>query len=74
MTQVVRSNFSKGPVYPGKGPNENFGASEWYLGPSFWNFAPKGPTWQPWSTWTGQTRSKVSHHSNGPSNHCRPCL
>jgi len=36
------------PVYPGKGPNENFGASKCYLGPNLWNLAPKGPTWQPW--------------------------
>ena len=30
-----------------KGPNENSGARKCYLGPNFWNLAPKGPTWQP---------------------------
>jgi len=43
----VKSNSCKRPVYPGKGPNENLRASKCYLGPNFWNLAPKGPTWQP---------------------------
>jgi len=35
-------------IYPGKGPNKNFGANKFYLGPNCWNLAPKGLTWQPW--------------------------
>jgi len=50
--RVVRSNSCKGPAHPWKGPNENFGANKCYLGPNFWNLAPKGPTWQPWSAGT----------------------
>ena len=52
-TRVVRSNSCKGPAYPGKGPksakgpNEDCGARKCYLGPNFWNLAPKGLTWQP---------------------------
>jgi len=52
--RVVRSNPCKGPVYPGKGTKksqrakQNFWASKCYLGPNFWNLAPKGPIWQPW--------------------------
>jgi len=52
--RVVGSNFFKGPNHTGTGskrakePNKNFGASKCYLGPNFWNLAPKGPTWQPW--------------------------
>jgi len=45
-TKVVRSNSCKGPAYPGKGPNEYFGANNCYLGPNVLNLAPKGPTWQ----------------------------
>jgi len=46
--RVVRSTSCKGLVYPGKGPNKNFGANKCYLGQNFLNLAPKGPTWQPW--------------------------
>jgi len=41
------SDSCKGPVYTGKGPNKNFWASKYYLGPNFLNLAPKGPNWQP---------------------------
>ena len=48
-----------------KGPNENFGATNRYLGPNLWNLAPKGPTWQPchWiykPVWSGY-RGKRTH-------------
>jgi len=33
--RVVRPSSSKGPVYPGKGPNESSGASKCYSGPNF---------------------------------------
>jgi len=52
--RAVRSNFCKGPAYPGnsqkwhKGPNETFEASKCYLGQNFLNSAPKRSTWQPW--------------------------
>jgi len=51
--RVARHNSCKGPNLSQKrtkGPNEYFGASKCYFGPNFWNFAPKGPTWQP-CTW-----------------------
>jgi len=56
--KMARSNSCKGPVYPGKGPNENFGASKCDLGPNFWNLAPRVPTCQPW----------IKTFSDGPRN------
>jgi len=62
--RVVRSISSKGPVYSGKGPNENVGASKCYLGPNFRNLAPKGPTQQPAQQHTACTvnASKIPGH------------
>jgi len=67
--RVVRSNFARGQLYPGKGPkrakepNENFGASKCYLGPNFWHLAPKGSTWQPWlwctALWTVHRQHRI---------------
>jgi len=37
-------NFCRGQIYPAKGPNKNFWTSKCYLGPNFWNLAPKGST------------------------------
>jgi len=39
--------FARGQIYPGKGPNKNFGVRKCDLGPNFWNLAPKRPPGNP---------------------------
>jgi len=44
--RVVRSNSCKGPSLSWK-KAKKFWGQKCYLGPNFWNLAPKGQTWQP---------------------------
>jgi len=72
---LVRFNSCKGELYPRKGPKMSqrakwkFWVSKCYLGPNFWNLAPKGPTWQPCSQDADKTTYPICTSRSGNIRH-----